>query len=148
MISVSGIRSGKLGDEDLLRAVAHPGGIVDDQRLRVDALEDVGRRDVVHVEGRILAQQHDVHLREVGAHGSPSEKWSPLTSRTSSGLDAGEDLAVGERQAVGRVVEERVAAPLRLQRQREAGVAGNGDGLMWSIWMATLSDMDISQARQ
>jgi hypothetical protein len=37
--------------------------------LGVNALEQMRRGDVVHVEGRILAQQDDIHLREIGAHG-------------------------------------------------------------------------------
>ena len=37
---------GELEDEDLLRRVANLRWIVDDQRLGMDALEDVGRRDV------------------------------------------------------------------------------------------------------
>jgi hypothetical protein len=72
---------GELGDEDLLRRIAHPGRIVDHQRLRMDALEEMRRRDVVHVEGRILAQQHHVHLRQIGARGGRASKWSPSTSR-------------------------------------------------------------------
>ena len=52
---------GELGDEDLFRRVAHPGRVVDHQRLRVDALEHMRGGDVVHVEGRVLAQQHHVH---------------------------------------------------------------------------------------
>src|SRR5258706_63921 len=38
-------------------------------------------------------------------------------------LDAGQYLAAAEQQAVGRVVELRVAAPLSLQHQREGRVA-------------------------
>ena len=54
---------GELGDEDLLGRVAHLGRVVHHQRLRMDALEEVGRGDVGHVEGRILAHQHHVDAR-------------------------------------------------------------------------------------
>jgi hypothetical protein len=47
-------------DEQLLRRVAHAGRVVHHQRLRVDVLQDVGGRDVGHVEGRVLAHQHHV----------------------------------------------------------------------------------------
>ena len=51
--------------EDLLGRVAHVRRIVDDQRLRVDALEQMRRRDVGHVERRVLPQQHHVPVGEV-----------------------------------------------------------------------------------
>ena len=44
--------------------------VVDDERLGMDALEQVGRGDVGEVEGRVLAHQHDVHLGEVDAVGA------------------------------------------------------------------------------
>ena len=57
---------GELGDEELFRRVAHMRRVVDDQRLGVDALEQMRRGDVGHVEGRVLAQQHHVEAGEVG----------------------------------------------------------------------------------
>ncbi len=65
VISVSGIRSRKLHDEDLFRRVAHRSRVVHHQRARVDALENVRVGDVGHVEGRILPQQHDVQFGQV-----------------------------------------------------------------------------------
>ena len=57
-------------------------------------------------------------------------------------LDPRLDAAVAHRQAVRRVVVERVAAPLGLQHQREGRIAGDVEGFeMWSIWTATLSVM-------
>ena len=52
-------------DEQFLRRVAHMGRIVDDQRPGMDALEDMRRRDVGHVERRVLPHQHDIGLRQV-----------------------------------------------------------------------------------
>ena len=94
----------------------------------MDALQDVRGRDVVHVEGRVLAQQDHVHLRKVGPHRLAQREMVALHVANGHGLDARHDLAVAERQPVGRVVEQLVAAPLRFQRQREAGVARNVDG--------------------
>ena len=51
--------------EHLLRRVAHGGGVVDHQRLGVDALEKMRGGDVGHVEGRVLAEMHHVELDEV-----------------------------------------------------------------------------------
>jgi hypothetical protein len=39
------------------------------------------------------------------------------------------DLAVAQGQPVGRVVQERMPAPLRLQQHRERGIAGDLDAL-------------------
>ncbi len=119
---------GKFGDEDLLRAVAHPDRIVDDQRLRMDALEHMRGGDVVHVEGRVLPEQDHVHLLEVGADRLAEGEMVALLVAHRHLLDAGENLAAEHGQPVGRIVEKRVAAALRLQRQREAGVAGNRHG--------------------
>ena len=93
----------------------------------MDALEDVRGGDVVHVEGRVLAEQDHVHFRQVGAHRLAEREMVALLVAQLHRLDAREHLAVAQRQPVGRVVEQRVAAPLRLQRQREAGVAGDRD---------------------
>ncbi len=41
----------ELGDRELLRRVAHMGGIVHHQGLGVDALQNMGRGDIGHVEG-------------------------------------------------------------------------------------------------
>ena len=59
--------------------------------------------------------------------GSPSEKWLALLVAHGHFLDAGKDLSAQQRQPVRRVVEERVAAPLRFERQRERRVAGDVD---------------------
>ena len=55
---------GKLDDEHLFRRVAHLRRIVDHQRLRMDALEQMRGGDVGEVERRVLAQQHHVERRE------------------------------------------------------------------------------------
>jgi hypothetical protein len=51
---------GEMRDQDLFGRIAHLGGVIDHQRLRVDALQQMRRGDIGHVEGRVLPQQHDV----------------------------------------------------------------------------------------
>ena len=46
--------------EQFFRRVAHAGRIVDDQRLGMDALEEMRAGDVGEIERRILPQQHHV----------------------------------------------------------------------------------------
>ena len=54
-----------IGDEQFFRRVAHMARIVDHQRLGMDALQDMRGGDVGHVEGRVLAHQHDIGVRQV-----------------------------------------------------------------------------------
>ena len=57
---------GELGDEEFFRRVPHMRRVVHHQRLGMDALEEMRRGDVGHVEGRVLAQQHHVEAGQVG----------------------------------------------------------------------------------
>jgi len=50
--------------EDFFRRVAHAGGVVHHQRLRMDAFEEMRRGDVGEIERRVLPQQDDVILRQ------------------------------------------------------------------------------------
>ncbi len=95
----------------------------------MDALEQVRRRDVGHVEGRVLAQQHDVAAGQVlGA------RVGQLVVRADLVLDmqrlAAREQAVAVQAEVGRrVVEHVVPAPLRFQQDRERGIAADVDPL-------------------
>ena len=60
MISVGGIRSGNSVTKTFSGALRTWPGIVDDQRLRLNALEEMRRGDVSEIERRILAQQHHI----------------------------------------------------------------------------------------
>ena len=119
---------GKFQHEDLFRAVAHPGRVVDHQRLGMDALQNMRRGDVVHVEGRVLAQQDHVHFRQIGADGFAKREMIALLIADLEFLDARENLAAEHRQPVGRVMEKLVSAPLRFERQGKRRVSGNRDG--------------------
>src|SRR4051812_7586874 len=50
----------ELGDEELFGRIANLARVVHDERSRMDLLEKMRRRDVVHVERRILPHQHDI----------------------------------------------------------------------------------------
>ena len=118
------------------------GRVVDHQRLRVDALEEMGRGDVAHVEGRVLAEQHHVEGREVGGLG--------VAEREVVALDVadrrparpaprrGRRAATAGRACSGRArwprraassISAKVELPRMLRRE------------MWSIWTATVSGM-------
>ena len=120
---------GELHHEHLLGRVAHARRIVDHQRLRMDALEQMRGRDVGHVERRVLAQQDDVEFGQLGAlRLAEREVVADLVAHLER-LHGGEHLVAGMRQPVGRVIGQRVPARLRFQQQREGGIAADVDPL-------------------
>ena len=120
---------GKVGDENLLRRVAHMRGVVDDKRFRVNALEQMRAGDIGQIKRRVLAQQHDVEI------GQRDPRW--LTEREmvaslvahAQGFDAGEQPAIELGEAFGRVITQNVAALLRFQQQGKSRVAFDVDPL-------------------
>ena len=127
--SVGGIRSRKSSTNTFSGALRTLRRIVDHQRLGMDALEQVRGGDVGHVERRVLAQQHHVEVGEVlGA------RVGQAVVRAGLVLDlqrrAARDQPAAEQREVGRrVVEELVAAPLRLEQQGEGGIAADVDAV-------------------
>ncbi len=77
--------------EHFLGRIAHMRRIVDHQRLRVDALQQMRRRDVGHVERRVLPEQHHIPSAQV------------LHAR------------IGELVVIARLVEHRQRRPARQQ---------------------------------
>ena len=118
----------KLRDEDLFRRIAHPSRIVDDERLRVDALQHVGRRDIGHVEWRVLTEQNDIHGRQVDALRRTEGEVVALGVAQLHRFGSGIDLAVTQRQSLGRIMEKPVAPRLRLQAHGESRIACDVDG--------------------
>src|SRR5690606_9486473 len=115
-------------DEDLLRTVAYPCRVIDDERLRMDAFKQAGGGYVVHIEGRVLTKQDHVHFRHVCAHRFTKREVIALHISKLHLLNASENLSAKHGEPVRGVVEEPVAAPLRLKRQGETRVAGDRDG--------------------
>ena len=56
-------------------------------------------------------------------------KWSPTLIADLERLHRSGDFAVAQRQPVGRVIGQRVAAPLRLEQERERRIAADVDPL-------------------
>ena len=121
---------GKLHDEQFFRRVAHAARIVHDERARVDALEKMRRRDIGEVEGRVLPQQHHVHLlaKIDAARLAQREMIAGFVAHFER-LDLRHDARAGEGEPVGRVVENCVPARLRLQEKGERRVARDVDPL-------------------
>ena len=116
-------------DVDFLRRVAHLGRVVHHQRRRVDMLEKMGRRDVGQVEGRILAQQDHVHLREVGEPRFAEVGMVARLGPHRQALHRRAHRAVAEAQPVRRVVMQRMAARLGFHGQHEGAVRPDVDAV-------------------
>ena len=95
----------------------------------MDALEHVGRRDVGEVERRILAHQDHVERGKLDAPRLAQREVVAHDVAHRERLHGREHDAVALRHPVRRVVGERVPARLRLQQQREGGIAADVDPL-------------------
>ncbi len=115
--------------EDLLRRVAHLTRVVDDQRLGVNALEKMRRRDVGHVERRVLAQQHHVALRQILHARSRQLVVAALLVVDFECRAARQQLVTVQGEVLRRVVENVVPALLRLEQDGEGGIAADVDPL-------------------
>ena len=109
----------EIHDEQLLRRVADAARIVDDERLRLNALEEMRRRHIGEIEGRVLPEQHDVDAGEIDEPRLAEALMVALDvldrQRFGHRLDAG---AV-EPQPLGRVMQQAMAARLGLEQQCE-----------------------------
>jgi hypothetical protein len=91
--------------------------------------EQMRRCDVVHVEWRILPQQDHVEGRKISAFRLAEREMIAGLVAHAERLNAGEDFAFGQRELVGRIISERVAAALGFQQQRKRGIARDLDPL-------------------
>ena len=120
---------GKAGDEEFLRRVPHMDRVVDHQRVCLDVLQNVGGGDVGHVEGRVLAHQHDVHAGEIDglrrAEGEVIAGFPTNLEGTHRRLRSGRR----QREVLRQVVVQPMAPGLRFQREHEGAVGFDVDGL-------------------
>ena len=116
-----------MGDEQLFGRVAHLDRVVDHQRRWVDVLEEMRRRDIGHVEGRVLAHQDDVHGGEIDAFGCAERRVTTFFAPHRQPACASQYAAVMEHQILGQVVVQRVAPALRLQGEDEGRVGVDVD---------------------
>ena len=116
-------------NEELLRRVSHFLRVVHHQGLRVDRLQHVGRGDVAHVEGRVLAHQDNIFLAEITAALVAQRIVVALLVAHGDVIAGGEQRAAAQRQRLRLVIEQLVPAPLRLQHHGEGRITRDVDGL-------------------
>ncbi len=105
--------------EDLFRRIAHAGGIVHHQRLRMQTFEKMRRGDVGEIERRVLPQQDDVESRKRFAPRLAQREMVAGLIAHGEQLYGGDQLLSEQRELVRRVIGKPVAAFLRFQQQRE-----------------------------
>ena len=116
-------------DEKFFRRIAHLRGIIHHQRLGMDMVQHVGGGDVAHVEGRILAHEHHVEVAEADALLlAKREIFRELVAHLDR-MARGRENAACQRQGFRLVIEQRMAAELRLQHHRKGGIALDVDVL-------------------
>ena len=119
---------GEIEDQELFGRVAHPEGIVDDERSALEPVQNVGRRDVTHIEGRVLAQPDDIDIAKVQIDGLAQIRVTALDALHRQRLRPGDDAPFAEGQAIGGVVPQGAVARLRLLGQPERAVGIDVDG--------------------
>ena len=87
----------------------------------------MGGGDVGHVEGRVLPHQHDIDARQIGDGGIAQREVIALDRAHRKRARKRRHDAIAERQIARAVIEQIVAAALRLQRQRKGGIACDVD---------------------
>ncbi len=95
----------------------------------MDPLQEIGGGDVGHVEGRVLAHQHHVELREVTHLGLAQGVMVALHGPQVQRLPTPQDPAILQRQPVGTVMPQRVASALGFHHHQEGGVGLDVDPL-------------------
>jgi len=112
----------ELQDEKLFGVVPDPERIVHDQRSRRQPIQQVRRRDVMHVEGRILPQPHHVVIRQIDLPHLPEMRVVALNPLHGQVLAARGDPALVPGEVIRQVEEELVPPRLRLLGQPERTV--------------------------
>ena len=79
----------KMRHQDLFRRIAHRRRVIDDQRSRLNMLQQMGGRDIGHVERRILAHQNDIHAAKVQRFHRAERVMRALTALNPHAMTAG-----------------------------------------------------------
>ena len=120
---------GKQGDEHLFGRVAHMRRVVNHERLRMDALEQVGRRHIREVERRVLAHQHDVERGQLDPLRLAELEVTAFVVVDGKRANRRKNSAVQHGEPVGRVIGQRMAPCLRFEQQSKGGIAADIDAV-------------------
>ena len=113
---------GEIEHQKFLGIVSHPERIVDHKRLRVNPVEDMGRGDIAHVEGRILTQPNDVEGREINFGLLAQAVMIPLDAANLQRPSPRKNRTFPVKEPIRRIVEKLVAPSLGLLGDAECAV--------------------------
>src|SRR6185312_9531442 len=118
----------KVEHPDFLWSVADACGIVDYERLAFDALEQVSRRYIAKVEGRILPHQDDVDiLAEVEDARFAEAVMAACDPLDGDGIAHRPQPPFRKAEVFGRIIVETMSEFLRLEHDREGRIAVDVD---------------------
>ena len=129
MISVGGIRSGNSVTKTFSGALRTWAGSLTTSVFGWMRSSMCVVRDVGEVERRVLAQQHHVERGQIDVPRLAEREMVAGDVAHRERPHRGGHLAVAQRQPVGRVIGQRMAAALRFQQQRERRIAADVDPL-------------------
>ena len=126
-IRVGGISCGKFITNSFSGALRTLAGSFTTSVLGCMPFEKMRRGDVGEIERRVLPQQDDIEGRQRLAPGLAEGEMVAGFVAHGQHLNRRDQLLAAQRQLVGRVIGQPVAALLRLQQQRKGRIAADVD---------------------
>ena len=117
-----GHQVGELGDEDLLRAVAHPEGIIHHQSAGMVHFQQMRRGDIAHVKGRVLPQPDHIEFGQIDIGPIAECHMIARLAAQGDGTAARDDAPFDIAQLVGRILKQAISARLGFKAQAERAV--------------------------
>ena len=111
-----------MGDEQLFRRVADRGRVVQHQGPRLDMLQHMGRGDIGHVEGRVLAHHHQIEARQVDPLARARREMIAAFAPHGKRPRGGAELIALQHKLTRQIVEQVMSALQPFQRHHEAGI--------------------------
>ena len=118
-----------MSGKQFFRGIADMHRIVHHQGRWMHMLQYMGGGDIGHVEGRILAHQHDIDLGEIDGFGGTGREMVAFLPPEGDGPRPGRHLAVAQREITRMIMIELVAPPLGRQAHDKAGITIDIDAL-------------------
>ena len=113
---------GKVQHQQFFRVVPHPERIIHDKRFRGQPVQQMRRRDVVHIKRGVLTQPDDIKIRKVDFLFRPQFRVFALNSLHPEVVAARRDPPFLIGQMIRCIKKQAVAARLRLLGKAERTV--------------------------
>ena len=118
---------GEAQNQELFGEIAHPERVIHNQRARVDHLQQMGRRDIAHVERRVLAQPNNIVFRQIDFGFLPIADVIAFLAAQRDREPPRNDPAFAKGKLIRSVEKQRVTTVLRFNSDPERTVCVNID---------------------